>query len=437
MKKLGSTRSLFLLLWAAFVSLPVVAGAYDNTPCAGHDRMTKLRCAQYFAYRFSPEMGLCILGIHDLGCPSIDLAPAADLAIDADTRLIVIQFLSALKQGQQDRAFEELMTHIFGGTGVLPNSRIDGAIIADGAPTTTTLPGATSTTTTAHPTTTTTTLPVGGVAAPSGLTATAISQFQIRLAWTNHASNSGVNIYRGGAQVGTVAAGAPGSTTTFLDQGLTANTTYTYVVRACAGSVCSGNSNSATATTQASTAAPSGLTATAISQFQIRLTWTNNATSTQVKLYRSQGVNNGSTLVGTVPSGTTSFLDQGLTPNTTYSYVAQACTSNGTCSANSDPAAATTQADTAAPSGLIATAVSQFQIRLTWTNHAANTQVKIYRLLGPLNGSVLVGTVLSGATSFLDQGLTRNTTYTYVAQACTSTGTCSGDSNQASAQTWP
>jgi hypothetical protein len=83
--------------------------------------------------------------------------------------------------------------------------------------------------------------------APSGLVASSIAQTSLTLNWGASTDNVGVTGYRvlrNGVQVGTPAG------TTFGDTGLTANTTYTYVVRAvdAAGNV-SGDSNTITPTT--------------------------------------------------------------------------------------------------------------------------------------------------------------------------------------------
>ncbi len=83
--------------------------------------------------------------------------------------------------------------------------------------------------------------------APSGLTATAISPSQINLSWTASTDNVGVtgyNVYRGGTQVGTATG------TTFQDNGLAQNTSYSYTVKAKdAANNLSAASNTATATT--------------------------------------------------------------------------------------------------------------------------------------------------------------------------------------------
>ncbi|OMC93871.1 chemotaxis protein [Paenibacillus odorifer] len=84
---------------------------------------------------------------------------------------------------------------------------------------------------------------------PTNLTATAASSSQINLSWTASTDNVGVTgyrVFRGGVEVG-----AP-TDTSFSDTGLTASTAYSFTVKAvdAAGNL-SANSNTATATTSA------------------------------------------------------------------------------------------------------------------------------------------------------------------------------------------
>jgi hypothetical protein len=94
-------------------------------------------------------------------------------------------------------------------------------------------------------------------AAPSGLTATAVSGTRIDLAWTDNAfDETGVKIERKTGAGGTYAqiAVAVADATTASDTGLVAGTTYYYRVRASNGAGDSAYSNEASATTTAVTA---------------------------------------------------------------------------------------------------------------------------------------------------------------------------------------
>lgn len=94
---------------------------------------------------------------------------------------------------------------------------------------------------------TTTTTDTVAPSAPTGLSASVISDRQINLSWTASTDNVGVTGYvilRNGLQVGT------SPTTAFSDTGLTANTAYSYTVKALdAAGNASGESVSVSATT--------------------------------------------------------------------------------------------------------------------------------------------------------------------------------------------
>lgn len=85
-------------------------------------------------------------------------------------------------------------------------------------------------------------------AAPTGLSAQAVSCSQINLSWSDNSGNEeGYKVYRNGAYVGQVGMNA----TSYQDMGLSQSTTYTYYVKAYRGSTESLSSNTASATTPA------------------------------------------------------------------------------------------------------------------------------------------------------------------------------------------
>lgn len=187
-------------------------------------------------------------------------------------------------------------------------------------------------------------------AAPSGLTAAAASTSQINLAWTDNAlDETGYKIERctgagctSFAQIAAVGAGV----TSYANTGLTASTSYSYRVRAYNDGGDSGYSNEASATTQAAPsvpAAPTSLTATAVSKSQIKLTWTDNAgNETGYYVERCKGSNcTNFTRIATLGANVTSYANTGLTSNTTYRFRVRAYNAAGN-SAYSNTASATT-----------------------------------------------------------------------------------------------
>ena len=191
--------------------------------------------------------------------------------------------------------------------------------------------------------------------APANLTATPTSATQINLAWTAATDNVGVTSYLiercQGAGCSNFAQIATAPATAFSDTGLTAQTSYSYRVRATdAASNLGPYSNTATASTpfvdtQPPTA-PSNLTATATSSSAIALSWTaatDNVAVTSYLIERCSGAGCSSfAQIGT--TATTAFSNTGLTAQTSYSYRVRASDAANNLGPYSGTASATTPA---------------------------------------------------------------------------------------------
>jgi len=173
--------------------------------------------------------------------------------------------------------------------------------------------------------------------APTGLTATVISQTQINLSWTDNSSDeTGFKIERAGSLITTTAADA----ISYSDSGLSCGTTYNYSVTATNGT---GDSTAATvsATTQvcpASPNAPTSLSGSAASQTQINLSWTDNSSDEAgFKIEQPAG-----TVIHTTAVDAIDYIHTGLVCATTYDYEIKATNANGDSTAAT--ASVTTQA---------------------------------------------------------------------------------------------
>jgi hypothetical protein len=110
------------------------------------------------------------------------------------------------------------------------------------------------------------------------------------------------------------------SVTTYTDTGLTQSTTYYYRVSAYNSGGISDYSSTASVTL-APPAAPTGLSATAVSSSEIDLSWTDNSDNeTEFKIERSTDAGLTFTEIATVSANVTAYADTGLTPLTAYSY---------------------------------------------------------------------------------------------------------------------
>ncbi len=286
------------------------------------------------------------------------------------------------------------------------------------------------------------TTPVAPPAAPSGLTATAVSSSQINLAWTdNSTTENGFIVARstvsGGPYTDVITVGA--NVTSASNTGLAASTTYYYVVRAYNATGSSLNSAQASATTQAPLtppAAPSGLTATAVSSSQVNLAWTDNS-SNESNFIVARGTTSGGpyTDIATLGANVTSYNNTGLAASTTYYYVVRASNAAGSSANSAQASASTPSATPAAPSGLTATAVSASQINLAWTDNSAN-ELNFIVARSTVSGGPYtdIATLGANVTSYNNTGLSASTTYYYVVRASNGSGS-SANSAQASATT--
>jgi titin len=223
---------------------------------------------------------------------------------------------------------------------------------------------------------------------------------------------------------------------TYPSTGLNPATAYYYRVTAFNATGESAPSNLASATTlDVPPAAPSGLSATAVSSNRVDLSWTDNASneSSFVIERSTDGVSYAQ--IAMVGANIATYSNTGLSASTTYHYRVRATNSAGN-SAYSSSASATTGAavSPAAPSNLALTVISSTQINLLWTDNSSNeTQFLIER---SLNGTSFtqIAAVSANVTNYSAIGLQPNTRYYFRVRATNSAGN-SGYSNTANAKT--
>lgn len=267
----------------------------------------------------------------------------------------------------------------------------------------------------------------GGLAAPSNLVANATSATQIVLTWQdNSTTETGFEIERAvGTGTFSLLATTGADVTTFTNNGLTANTLYTYHVRAITATAQSAFSNDASTTTPAvgGPAAPSNLQATLTSPTQATLTWQDNS-SNETGFEVEQQIGTGAfTLLTTTNANVTTYVDNGLAASTTFTYRVRAVNGNGS-SGYSNTASVSTAAPTApsAPSNLQASPLSTTQIRLTWRDNSNNEQnFRIERKSGT-GAYAEIAMVGPNVTTYTDSGLAQNTSYSYQVRAFNSVG---------------
>jgi subtilisin family serine protease len=176
--------------------------------------------------------------------------------------------------------------------------------------------------------------------APSSLTTRALDSARVRLAWKDGSiGEDGFRITRTSGSGDTVERIAPaalgiGTTVTYTDS-VSANETYTYVVRAFNGSGESAPAPPAAATTLA---APTGPAADPGAVGQIVVTWTDASVGeTGFKVQRR--ATGGFATVRVVPAGVTSWTDKGVASGVGYTYRIYAYNGDGASSPSADVSA--------------------------------------------------------------------------------------------------
>jgi len=151
---------------------------------------------------------------------------------------------------------------------------------------------------------------------PPTMTSAIATGSTIAVTWVCFNGTLQTRVYRGGTLIATKSA----TVTTHSDTGL-ANGTYSYTVRHWNGTAESVNSSSASDTVAvASITAPSGLTGSNTQYAdRISLSWTNGNAAKHTEIYRALGAG-AMGLIATANPGDTSYIDDGLTPNTAYHY---------------------------------------------------------------------------------------------------------------------
>ena len=277
---------------------------------------------------------------------------------------------------------------------------------------------------------------------PSGLAATA-SGTSISLAWTASTDNIGVVGYQvlrstingsGYSQIATA------NTNSYTNTGLSVGTTYYYVVKAYdAAANVSATSTQAQATvpvpadTERPTA-PTGLTATAAHR-EVALAWAASSDNVGVVGYQIwRSTTNGSAYTQQTTVNTTVYVDTNLTNGTTYYYLVKAYDAAGNVSFDSSQAQATPYDNLAptAPTTLIAN-LSGTQATLTWTASTDNVGVTQYLIERSVSNSNNFSSLVTVNTnSYINSGLTNNTTYYYRVRAQDAAGNNSSYSNVSS-----
>lgn len=185
---------------------------------------------------------------------------------------------------------------------------------------------------------------------------------------------------------------------------------------------------------------PSSVTASAVSGYcdRIKVSWLASTDSgsgvKQYNVYRVVGATN--TKIATVPVGTLTYTDVGLSGSTAYSYKVEAEDNAGN-RAMSAAVSATTNAcpdvtPPSTPTGVTATVQSCTSVSIRWNASTDNVGIagyNVYRNGIKINSSLVVG------TTYTDSAASQSSTYTYTVRAVDIAANLSAVSSGASAIT--
>ncbi len=119
--------------------------------------------------------------------------------------------------------------------------------------------------------------------------------------------------------------------------------------------------------------APAGLTALAVSESQVNLSWTDVTDETGYSIERSPDGAGNWTVVGTTGADVTSFAATNLSAGTTYYFRVAATNSNGNGNYTATVSATTQDAGSPnAPSDLGGSVLTATSVHLTWTDNSGN-----------------------------------------------------------------
>ncbi|HEU0301327.1 MAG TPA: pre-peptidase C-terminal domain-containing protein, partial [Longimicrobium sp.] len=177
-------------------------------------------------------------------------------------------------------------------------------------------------------------------AAPTGLAGTVVVGGEVDLTWTDASSNeTSFRVRRalrnpdGTYPAYTTIRTLPGGSTTYADTSAATGSTYRYLVQACNGGGCA-NSGALVVSVPALPAAPTGVTATAVSSSQVNLAWTDASTNeSQFRVRRTIRNPDGTyppyVTIATRSAGVTTYQDMTVTSGAIHRYILQACNASG------------------------------------------------------------------------------------------------------------
>lgn len=268
------------------------------------------------------------------------------------------------------------------------------------------------------------------VAAPSNLTATALSSSQMDVAWQDNSDNEGgfeVWVAITGASAFTLWSTTGPNVTKASFTGISAEQEYCAEARAFttlgkSGKIASysGFSSIACASTALPPSAPLNVNATPLYSDVVSVWWFDNSNNEDgFRVERSVDAGVTWTIAATTKAGVTYLEDYGRAAEQQVCYRVIAFNGHG----DSSPASPDCTMPPAAPSGLTAMGVATPAIDLTWTdNSTVEEGYQVLRSPDDFYSFAIVATVPANSTRYHDATATGNTKYWYAVRATKDNG---------------
>jgi fibronectin type 3 domain-containing protein len=245
----------------------------------------------------------------------------------------------------------------------------------------------------------------------------------VNLTWNSIPGATSINIKQGAVSGGPYSTVLTTAGTTATVTGLTAGTSYFFVISALDGNVESGNSPEVRIVPLASPAAP----AVTISGGQVQVTITAVPGATSYDILRSTDAVNFATIAS--GSASTSYSDSTTSAGQSYYYKYLPYLPGPIAAAVSLPSVAVTPGVAPlAPSALVAIATGSTSAVLSWVQDPNVTGYDLYR--GTVSGGPYVSVAQPVPPGATDSGLTPGSTYYYVVAGINSSGVESAYSNE-------
>ncbi|MCC2667927.1 MAG: putative secreted protein, partial [Armatimonadetes bacterium] len=251
---------------------------------------------------------------------------------------------------------------------------------------------------------------------PTGLTVTATAMGTLRVAWVDaSAIETFYLVERAANGSGFTEIGSVGpNQTSYLDTGLPSDMTFSYRVRSTDGRVPSEYAGPVDGTTlPVPPSAPQFLSVSVLPGRSLQLDWIDTSNNESGFVVERRDPGGSFAPVTTVPAGTHTFVDSGLTGATAYTYRVKAVNAGGESGYSNEASGTTLPDPPAVPLNLTVTVDPTGGLRLAWADASSNeTSFEIERATGAGAFAPLVSAP-ANATGYLDGTVQGLTSYTY------------------------